>query len=84
MAILNCICPIPLGSESCATQIGISELYYTPFKNIEGVVFDASASTCCTEGEIASFALVAAAPDGLLQPINFAMLYFCLKFKYTQ
>jgi hypothetical protein len=71
MALLNCICPIPLGSESCTTQTGISELYYTPFKNIEGVVFDATASTCCTEGEIASFALVATAPDGLLQPINF-------------
>ncbi len=71
MAVIYCICPIPLGSDSCATQTGISELYYTPFKNIEGVVFDATTSTCCAEGEIASFALTEAAPDGLLQPINF-------------
>lgn len=69
--IVNCVCPIPLGATACKTQTGISELYYTPYQNIISIVYQVSASLCCTNSEISSFALDAAAPDGLLQPINF-------------
>lgn len=72
MPILNCICPIPLGASECKTQTGIAEAYYTPYQNITGVAFAASASACCTEGEITAFGLVVSAlPSDLLQPINF-------------
>ncbi len=69
--IVNCVCPIPLGGTACATQTGIAELYYTPYQNIISIVYAASTSTCCAQNEIEEFALDAAAPDGLLQPISF-------------
>jgi hypothetical protein len=69
MALLSCVCPIPLGSDACNNKTGIAQIYYTPYTNITSIAF--AAGGCCEEGEIASFALIAAKPDGLLQPINF-------------
>jgi hypothetical protein len=69
MALLGCVCPNPLGSQDCDNKTGIAQLYYTPSSNISSIVFASIA--CCEEGEIASFTLGAAKPDGLLQPINF-------------
>lgn len=70
-SLIDCSCPVPLGGQECETTTGIAELYWTPYENLDAIAFAASANTCCPEGEITSFGVDAAAPDGLLQPINF-------------
>lgn len=69
--IFDCVCQVPLGAQECDTTTGIAELYYTPYKNINAIAFVATANTCCEKGEIASFGVAGAAPEGLLQPIDF-------------
>jgi len=69
--IFDCVCQVPLGAQECDTTTGIAELYYTPYKNINAIAFVATANTCCAEGEIASFGVAGASPEGLLQPIDF-------------
>lgn len=69
MPLVNCVCAAPLGANECKTQTGISEVYFTPYQNITTIAF--VAADCCPEGEIGSFALIASAPEGLLQPITF-------------
>lgn len=68
-SLINCVCTRPLGANECKTQTGIADVYYTPYQNITTIAFVASA--CCPESEIASFGMVDATVDGLLQPITF-------------
>lgn len=72
-SLINCVCPVPLGKNDCENVTGIAELYYTHYTNFDAMTFAATANTCCAKGEITGFALNAAAPDGLLQPINFVI-----------
>lgn len=78
MPILNiggdcCICPVPLGSQSCEDfQTGIAEAYYTCTKNLEAIAFAADSESCSEEAEITAFGLVNfPTANALLQPINF-------------
>lgn len=69
MPLVNCVSAAPLGADVCKTQTGIADAYYTPYQNITTIAF--AATPDCPEAEIASFGLIAGAPEGLLQPINF-------------
>jgi len=84
MPILNiggecCLCPIPLGSQDCATLLtGIAEAYYTCPKNVTSIGYLPDANGCCAEAEINIFTLTTGVPinpvQNLLQPIKFLKL----------
>lgn len=74
VVIKNCLSAIPWGLISCEATTGIAELYYCHYEQIKNIVFAATPSASCDQGEIASFALdtsVVVLPEELLQPINF-------------